>query len=133
MLDSLQTASSTTEAWGIVDTGAAISVAPQSFASDIELSPAPSTLQLTTATGTAEKTYGMRKVHLQGQGLSLEVSFVIAHVVAPLLGLDIIITNSLSLQVEHDLKHVLVNPAGDKSQLAHMGKASLLDRLSFSA
>ena len=51
-LDSFENASSTTETWGIlVDTGAATSVAPKSFASDIELSPAPSTLQLTTATG----------------------------------------------------------------------------------
>ena len=48
-----------------MDTGAATSVAPQNFASDIELSPAPSTLQLTTATGQDIKTYGLRKVHLQ--------------------------------------------------------------------
>ena len=123
MLDSLQNASSTTEAWGIlVDTGAATSVAPQSFASDIELSPAPSTLQLTTATGKAVETYGLRKVHLQSQGLSLEVSFVIADVVTPLLGLDTMIKNSLSLHVEHELQHVLVNPAGDKTQLEHMGR-----------
>ena len=81
MLDSLQNVSSATEAWGIlVDTGAATSVAPQSFASDIVLSPAPSTLQLTTATGKAVQTYGLRKVHLQSRGLSLEVSFVIADV-----------------------------------------------------
>ena len=75
MLDSLQKASGITEAWGIlVDTGAATSVAPQSFASDIELSPAPDTLQLTTATGRAMQTYSLRKVHLQSRGLSLEVS-----------------------------------------------------------
>ena len=37
-MDSFEHASSTTEAWGIlVDTGAATSVAPRSFASDIEL------------------------------------------------------------------------------------------------
>ena len=40
----------------------------------------------------------------------------------PLLGLDIIIKNSLNLQVEHDLQHVLVNPEGDKTQLEHMGR-----------
>ena len=122
-LDSFESASSTAETWGIlVDTGAATSVAPQSFASDIELSSAPSTLQLSTATGQDIKTYGLRKVHLQSRGLSLEVSFVIADVVTPLLGLDIIIKDRLSLQVEHDSQHVLVNPAGDRTQLEHMGR-----------
>ena len=48
-----------------MDTGAATSVAPKSFASDIELSPAPSTLQLTTATCKAVRTYGLKQVHLQ--------------------------------------------------------------------
>ena len=58
MLESGQHASNTTEAWGIlVDTGAATSVAPQSFASGIELSPAPSTFQLITATGRVAQTY----------------------------------------------------------------------------
>ena len=47
---------------------------------------------------------------------------MIADVVTPLLGLDIMIKNSLSLHVEHDLQHVLVNPAGDKTQLEHMGR-----------
>ena len=122
-LDSSQNASNTAETWGIlVDTGAATSVAPQSFASDIELSPAPSTLQLTTATGPDIKTYGLRKVHLQSRGLSLEVSFVIADVVTPLLGLDIKIKNHLSLQVEHNSQHVLVNPTGDRTQLEQMGR-----------
>ena len=36
-----------------MDTGAAKSVAPKSFAADIQLSSAPFTLQLTTATGQA--------------------------------------------------------------------------------
>ena len=63
MLESLQNASHIPEAWGIlVDTGAATSVAPQSFASDIELSPAPSTFKLTTATGKEVQIYGLRKV-----------------------------------------------------------------------
>ena len=105
-----------------MDTGAATSVAPKSFASDIELSPAPSTLQLTTATGKAVRTYGLKTVHLQSQGLSLEVTFVIADVVTPLLGLDSMIKDSLSLHVEHDLQHFLVNPAGDRTQLEHMGR-----------
>ena len=105
-----------------MDTGAATSVVPKSFASDIELGPAPSTLQLTTATGRAIASYGLRKVHLQSQGSSLAVSFVIADVVTPLLGLDSMIKDSLSLHVEHDLQHFLVNPAGDGAQLEHMGR-----------
>ena len=122
-MDSVEHMSSTTEAWGtMVDTGAATSVAPRSFAPDIELSPTPSTLKLTTATGKAIKTYGLRQIHLQSRGLSLEVSFVIADVVTPLLGLDVMIKESLSLHVEHDSQHVLVNPAGDKTQLEHMGR-----------
>ena len=108
-------ASSTAEVWGIlVDTGASTSVAPKSFASDIE--------QLTTATGKAIKTYGLRQVHLQSRGLSLEVSFVTADVVTPSLGLDIMIKDSLNLQIEHGLHHFLVNLAGDKTQLEHIGR-----------
>ena len=90
-------------------------------------------LYLTTATGQAVETYGLRKVHLQSRGLSLEVSFVIADVVTPLLGLDSMIKASLSLHIEHDLQHFLVNPAGDRTQLEHMGRRLLLDRLSISA
>ena len=117
-------ASSTAEAtWRIlVDTGAATSVAPKSFASDIELSPAPSTLQLTTATGKAIKTYGLRTVHLHSQGLSLKVTFVIADVVTPLLGLDTILKDSLSLHVGQNFEHFLVNPVGERTKLEHMGK-----------
>ena len=122
-LDSFEKASSTTETWGIlVDTGAATSVAAKSFASDIELSSAPATLQLTTATGKAVRTYGLKTVHLQSQGLSLEVTFVKADVVTPLLGLDSMTKDRLSLRVEHNLQHFLVNPAGDRTQLEHMGR-----------
>ena len=88
----------------------------------IELSSAPSTLQLTTATGKAVRTYGLKQVHLQSQGLSLEVTFVIADVVTPLLGLDSMIKDRLGLHVEQDLQHFLVNPAGGKTQLEHMGR-----------
>ena len=106
----------------LVDTGAATSVAPQSFASGIALSSAPSTLQLTTATGTAVRTYGLKQVHLQSQGLSLEVTFVIADVVTPLLGLDSLIKDRLSLHVDQDFQHFIVNPTGGKTQLEHMGR-----------
>ena len=109
--------------WGIlVETGAATSVAPKSFASDIELSPAPSTLQLTTATGKAIKTYGLRTVHLHSQGLSLKVPFVIADVVTPWLGLDTILKDSLSLHVGQNSEHFLVNPVGERTKLEHAGK-----------
>ena len=122
-LDSPDQASSTAEAWGIlIDTGAATSVAPKGFASHIKLSPVPFTLQLTTATGQAIETYGLRKVHLQSRGLSLEVNFVIADVVTPLLGLDIMLQDTLSLQVDHGPSQVLVNQAGDRTQLQHMGR-----------
>ena len=117
--------STAAETWALlVDTRAATSVAPQGFASHLELSPAPSTFQLSTATGQAMKTYGLRQVHLQCHGLSLTVSFVIADVVTPLLGFDTILQHSLSLHVEHDLdlQRSLVNPAGDKTQLERMGK-----------
>ena len=122
MCESLDS-STAAETWALlVDTGAATSVAPQGFASHLELSPAPSTFQLSTATGQAIKTYGLRQVHLQCHGLSLTVSFVIADVVTPLLGFDTILQHSLSLHVELDLQWSLVNPAGDKTQLERMGK-----------
>ena len=106
---SFQPFSKASKTWGIlVDTGAATSVAPKSFASHIELSPAPPTLQLTTATGKAIETFGVRRVHLQTQGLSFEVAFVIADVVTPLLGLDAMLHESLSLHLGHDSKHFLV-------------------------
>ena len=47
---------------------------------------------------------------------------MIADVVTPLLGLDSMIKDRLSLQVEQDLQHFLVNPAGGKTQLVHMGR-----------
>ena len=47
---------------------------------------------------------------------------MIADVVTPLLGLDIMIKDSLSLQIEHDLQQFLVNPAGDKTKLEHIGR-----------
>ena len=119
--ESLSRASCLAAAWGIlVDTGAATSVAPPSFASHSELSPAPSTLKLSTATGKALKIYGLRQVHLQSQGLSLPVSFVIADVVSPLLGLDILMAHRLSLRSENR-KSFLVDRAGAKTQLEQRG------------
>ena len=96
------------EPWALlVDTGAATSVAPKSLAQHLELSPAPSTFQLATATGEAIKIFGLRHVHLQCQDLSFKVSFVIADVVTPILGLETI------------MQH---NTAGKRTQLEHVGK-----------
>ena len=56
-----------TAAWGImIDTGAAISLAPVSFAPTTELSPLEGTFQLRTATGEAIQAYGRRTVELRG-------------------------------------------------------------------
>ena len=123
MLKNFQPFSKASRTWGIlVDTGAATSVAPKGFASHIELSPVPPTLQLTTATGKAIETYGLRRVHLHSQGLSFEVAFVIADVVTPLLGLDSMLHESLSLHVGQNSKHYLVAPGGERTQLEHKGK-----------
>ena len=120
---SFQPFSKASKTWGIlVDTGAATSVAPKSFASHIELSPAPPTLQLTTATGKAIQTFGVRRVHLHTEGLSFPVAFVIADVVTPLLGLDSLLHESLSLHLGQDSKHFLVAPGGERTKLEHKGK-----------
>ena len=120
---SFQPFSKASKTWGIlVDTGAATSVAPKGFAPHIVLSPAPPTLQLTTATGKAIETYGLRRVHLHNQGLSFEVACVIADVVTPLLGLDSMLHESLSLHVGQNSKHYSVAPGGERAQLEHKGK-----------
>ena len=113
---SFQPFSKASKTWGIlVDTGAATSVAPKSFASHIELSPVPPTLQLTTATGKAIETFGVRRVHLHTQGLSFEVAFVIADVVTPLLGLDSMLQESLSLHLGHEFEAFLGSSRGSKN------------------
>ena len=104
-----------------VDTGAATSVAPKSFAPHLELSPAPSTFQLATATGEAIKIFGLRHVHLQCQDLSFKVSFVIADIVTPILGLDALMQHNLSLSFEHD-QLFLVDKTGERTQLEQMGR-----------
>ena len=54
-----------TAAWSIlVDTGAAISLAPWGFAQDVELSPVESTLQLRSVNGSLIELYGRRTVQL---------------------------------------------------------------------
>ena len=53
-------------AWGIlIDTGAAMSLAPVSFAPEAELSPLESTLQLRNLEGKAITAYGRRTVEIE--------------------------------------------------------------------
>ena len=67
-----------TAAWGIlIDTGAAISLAPLAFAPESELRPVESTLQLRSANGSLIETFGRRScAACWVQSLNLCVSFV---------------------------------------------------------
>ena len=115
-------------AWGIlIDTGAALSLAPMDFAQHIELSPVESTLQLTTATGNMIQTYGRRTVQLCGSELCLNVSFVIANVSQALIGMDIMMTNKLSLLRNSLSEYCLVNSEGATTQLLNIGQHLYLE------
>ena len=106
----------------MVDTGAELSVAPRSFAETTQLSPCEKDLQLRTASGIAIQTFGMRAVQLLCQGFSFTVSFVIAEVEQPLLGLGSLLKESLSLHLDSNLGHHLGNKAGAKIQLEQRGQ-----------
>ena len=111
-----------TAAWGIlVDTGAAISLAPMSFAQTIELSPFESTLQIKSVTGEVIEAFGRRTVQLVGSNMSFQVSFVIANVQHALLGMDALMTNQLSLVRNIFNEYYLVNTAGATTQLKTKG------------
>ena len=120
--NSLGIGTKNTAAFGIlIDTGAAISVAPKDFASQAELSPLESTLQLRTITGTAIRAFGRRTVQLVGSELNLCVSFVIAEVDQALIGMDILIANQLSLITNSLHEYYLVNSLGAKTRLQPRG------------
>ena len=104
-----------------IDTGAAISLAPRSFAQDVELSPIESTLNLRTVTGEAIEAFGRRTVQLVGSNLSFHVSFVIANVQHALLGMDALMSNQLSLVRNTFNEYYLVNTAGATTQLQSRG------------
>ena len=109
-------------AWGImIDTGAAISLAPMSFAPEVELSPVESTLQLRSVTGKAIAAFGRRRAQLVGSELSLCVSFVIADVEHALLGMDIFMSEQLSMIRNSFNENYLVNKAGANTQLQQRG------------
>ena len=95
----------------MIDTGAAISLAPMSFAPGVELSPLESTLQLRSVTGRAIPAFGRRTIQIVG--LSFRISFVIADVEHALLGMDTwrnslaykeaaTVNTTLSIQQERD-------------------------------
>ena len=111
-----------TAAWGIlVDTGAAISLAPWDFAQHIELRPLQSTLQLRSVTGEVIQAYGTRTVQLANATFRFQVSFVIANVQHALLGMDALQQNQLSLCRNIFQQYHLVNPAGAAIQLKTQG------------
>ena len=106
----------------LVDTGAKLSVAPRSFAAEIQLSPLEQDdLQLRTATGKAIETFGTRTMQLLCQGFNFTMSFVIADVEQPLLGLGSLLREGFSLHLDSNLGHHLGNNAGDKIQLEQRG------------
>ena len=109
-------------AYGIlIDTGAAISLAPMSFAQGVELSPVEGTLQLRSVTSEAIEAFGRRTVQLVGSNLSFHVSFVIANVQHALLGMDALMANQLSLIRNSFNEYYLVNIAGATTQLQSRG------------
>ena len=111
-----------TAAWEIlVDTGAAISLAPWDFAQHIELRPLQSTLQLRSVTGEVIQAYGTRTVQLANATFRFQVSFVIANIQHALLGMDALQQNQLSLCRNIFQQYHLVNPAGAAIQLKTQG------------
>ena len=116
-----------TAAWSIlVDTGAAISLAPWGFAQDVELSPVESTLQLRSVNGSLIELYGRRTVQLCASNLCVLVSFVIANVSQALIGMDILGSNHLSL-IQSFYGFYLVNSAGALTQLHPRGQLLYLE------
>ena len=118
-------------AWGIlIDTGAALSLAPVGFAPTTELSPLECTLNLRSLDGKAITTYGRRTVHLRGAQLSFDVSFVIADVVHVSLGMDTFVNNKLSLTRSSNNEIHLVNIAGAKTKLTQQGQLLYMEACS---
>ena len=110
------------QAWSIlIDTGAELSVAPRSFADHIQLSSPEEALELRAATGKAVTTFDIRTAQLLSQGVSFEMSFVIADVEQPLLGVSSLIHAKLSLHIGN-LGHHLVKTTGEKIQLEQRGQ-----------
>ena len=110
-------------AWSIlIDTGAAISLAPIGFAQHIELSPFEGTLQLRSITGEVIQAFGRRTVWIACSQLSFCVSFVIANVQHAVLGMDALMANQLSLVRNIFNEYYLVNAAAATTQLHTKGQ-----------
>ena len=110
------------EKWMIlVDTGAELSVAPWAFASQVMLSPAPEDLQLRNADGRAIQIFGLKTLQLFSQGVSFTMTFVIAAVEAPLLGLESLLRENMCLHLDGQLGHQLVTTEGERMQLVQYG------------
>ena len=108
--------------WAIlVDTGAAISVAPRSFAPEVPLRALERPVELRTATGEAIPIFGKKTMHLLTPNLCFEISFVIANVTTPILGVDTLLRENLSLRFE-GCQRQLVHQSGEFTQLIQEGK-----------
>ena len=105
----------------MVDTGAETSVAPRSFADHVQLSFPQNDLELRGADGNKISIYGTRRVELVTVGFSFQTCFVIADVERPLLGLQSLLQNNLSLQIDSSQGHQLVNTEGEKIPLQQLG------------
>ena len=57
-------------------------------------------MELRTATGEAIPIFGQKNMHLVTQNLCFEVSFVIANVTTPILGVDTLLRENLSLRFQ---------------------------------
>ena len=82
----------------LIDTGAEISVAPRSFAEDVQLSPLTQNFRLRNANGREIRIFGVRTVQLLTPGFSFcfDMTFVIAEVEQPLLGLGSLLASTLA-------------------------------------
>ena len=105
----------------LVDTGAAISVAPRSFAPEIPLRVLERPVELRTAIGNRITTFGKKTMQLLTHNLCFEVSFVIADVTTPILGVDTLLRENLTLRFEGNQRQ-LVHQSGEFTQLIQGGK-----------
>ena len=106
----------------LIDTGAEISVAPRSFAAEVQLSNlGRNDLQLRSAEGKAINIFGWRTVQLLTQSFSFCICFAIADVETPLLGLGSLLASDLNLHIGKNLGHHLSNSLGERIQLEQRG------------
>ena len=78
-------------------------------------------LQLRSAEGKAINIFGWRTVQLLTQSFSFCITFAIADVETPLLGLGSLLASNLSLHIDKNLGHHLSNSLGERIQLEQRG------------